>query len=61
MNGLNKTAKNIQGLTICAFGEARAWPVLSFVNIFQQRGSEFDLEFGEDSEKNGPRLRGVSC
>src|SRR6266705_2417447 len=28
-------AKNIQGRTICAFGEACAWPVLSFVNKFK--------------------------
>jgi len=27
-------AQNIQGRTICAFGEACAWPVLSFVNKF---------------------------
>src|SRR5580658_744614 len=29
------TAQNIQGRTICAFGEACAWPVLSFVNKFR--------------------------
>jgi NADH-quinone oxidoreductase subunit F len=28
-------AKNIQGRTICAFGEACAWPTLSFVNKFK--------------------------
>jgi NADH-quinone oxidoreductase subunit F len=28
-------AQNIQGRTICAFGEAAAWPVLSFVNKFK--------------------------
>ncbi|MBM3838876.1 MAG: NADH-quinone oxidoreductase subunit NuoF [Verrucomicrobia bacterium] len=28
-------AKNIQGRTICAFGEACAWPVLSFVSKFK--------------------------
>ena len=28
-------AQNIQGRTICAFGEACAWPVLSFVNKFR--------------------------
>jgi len=28
-------ARNIQGRTICAFGEACAWPVLSFVNKFK--------------------------
>src|SRR5213595_1844293 len=29
---LLQIAKNIQGRTICAFGEACSWPVLSFVN-----------------------------
>ena len=29
-------AQNIQGRTICAFGEACAWPVLSFVNKFRE-------------------------
>ena len=29
-------AQNIQGRTICAFGEACAWPVLSFVNKFKK-------------------------
>jgi NADH:ubiquinone oxidoreductase subunit F (NADH-binding) len=28
-------AQNIQGRTICAFGEACAWPVLSFVKKFK--------------------------
>jgi NADH:ubiquinone oxidoreductase subunit F (NADH-binding) len=28
-------AQNIQGRTICAFGEAAAWPVLSFVKKFK--------------------------
>jgi NADH-quinone oxidoreductase subunit F len=32
---LVEIAKNIQGRTICAFGEACAWPVLSFVNKFK--------------------------
>jgi NADH-quinone oxidoreductase subunit F len=32
---LTKIATNIQGRTICAFGEACAWPVLSFVNKFK--------------------------
>jgi NADH-quinone oxidoreductase subunit F len=32
---LVQIAKNIQGRTICAFGEACAWPVLSFVNKFK--------------------------
>jgi NADH-quinone oxidoreductase subunit F len=29
-------AQNIQGRTICAFGEACAWPVLSFVSKFRE-------------------------
>ena len=33
---LVQIAKNIQGRTICAFGEACAWPVLSFVNKFKE-------------------------
>lgn len=32
---LTHIAHNIQGRTICAFGEACAWPVLSFVNKFK--------------------------
>jgi len=32
---LTHIATNIQGRTICAFGEASAWPVLSFVNKFK--------------------------
>src|SRR5438477_589991 len=32
---LLQIAKNIQGRTICAFGEACSWPVLSFVNKFK--------------------------
>jgi NADH-quinone oxidoreductase subunit F len=29
-------ARNIQGRTVCAFGEACAWPVLSFITKFQE-------------------------
>jgi NADH-quinone oxidoreductase subunit F len=32
---LRHIAQNIQGRTICAFGEAAAWPVLSFLKKFQ--------------------------
>jgi NADH-quinone oxidoreductase subunit F len=32
---LLRIAQNIQGRTICAFGEACAWPVLSFVSQFR--------------------------
>ncbi len=40
------TAKNIQGRTICAFGEACAWPILSFVGKFK---AEFEAK-GEADE-----------
>ena len=40
-------AHNIQGRTICAFGEACAWPVLSFVRKFKD---EFEAT-GEANEK----------
>jgi NADH-quinone oxidoreductase subunit F len=42
-------AQNIQGRTICAFGEACAWPVLSFVNKFRD---EFEARAAEDEDKN---------
>jgi NADH-quinone oxidoreductase subunit F len=41
-------AQNIQGRTICAFGEACAWPVLSFVNKFRD---EFEAR-GAAAEAN---------
>ncbi len=41
---LRRIAYNIQGRTICAFGEACAWPVMSFVDKFrddfEKRGAE---------------------
>jgi len=43
------TAQNIQGRTICAFGEACAWPVLSFVNKFRD---EFEARGTADEAKN---------
>jgi NADH-quinone oxidoreductase subunit F len=43
------TAQNIQGRTICAFGEACAWPVLSFVNKFRD---EFEARGAADEAKN---------
>jgi NADH-quinone oxidoreductase subunit F len=42
-------AQNIQGRTICAFGEACAWPVLSFVNKFRD---EFEARGAADESKN---------
>ncbi len=49
-------AKNIQGRTICAFGEACAWPVLSFVNKFKD---EFEAKGAADEARHvvkGTRL-----
>jgi NADH-quinone oxidoreductase subunit F len=42
---LVKLATNIQGRTICAFGEACAWPVLSFVSKFRD---EFESKGAAD-------------
>ena len=41
-------AQNIQGRTICAFGEACAWPVLSFVKKFK---NEFEDKGAADEAK----------
>lgn len=43
-------AKNIQGRTICAFGEACAWPVLSFVGRFKD---EFEARGAADEARPG--------
>jgi NADH-quinone oxidoreductase subunit F len=43
-------AQNIQGRTICAFGEACAWPVLSFVSKFRD---EFDARAAAGQHKAG--------
>ncbi|MFT4689205.1 MAG: NADH-quinone oxidoreductase subunit NuoF [Verrucomicrobiia bacterium] len=48
---LTRIATNIQGRTICAFGEACAWPVLSFVNKFKD---EFEARGEEQEKANGP-------
>lgn len=48
---LLKIARNIQGRTICAFGEACAWPVLSFVGKFKE---EFEQRGREDETKLKP-------
>jgi NADH-quinone oxidoreductase subunit F len=42
---LTHIAQNIQGRTICAFGEAAAWPVLSFVKKFRD---EFEAQGAAD-------------
>ena len=41
-------AQNIQGRTVCAFGEACSWPVLSFVNKFKQ---EFEAKSLDTTDK----------
>src|SRR5262249_34988908 len=46
---LIRIAQNIQGRTICAFGEACAWPVLSFVNKFKD---EFEARGAKDEAKH---------
>ena len=40
---LLRLAQNIQGRTVCAFGEACAWPVLSFVSKFKDEFEERGL------------------
>ncbi len=42
-------AQNIQGRTICAFGEACAWPVLSFVKKFKE---DFEARGAADEARN---------
>jgi NADH-quinone oxidoreductase subunit F len=34
LENLRRVAKNIEGRTICAFGEAAAWPVGGFLKYF---------------------------
>ncbi len=52
---LVQIAKNIQGRTICAFGEACAWPVLSFVNKFRE---EFVARGADDEARNAVKGAG---
>jgi NADH-quinone oxidoreductase subunit F len=42
---LNSVADNIQGRTICAFGDASAWPVQSFVKHYRHE-FEYMIEHG---------------
>jgi len=42
-------ARNLQGRTVCAFGEACAWPVLSFVTKFKE---EFETRGAADEAKD---------
>jgi NADH-quinone oxidoreductase subunit F len=46
---LTSVADNIAGKTICAFGEACAWPVQSFVGKFRN-------EFESHALGNGPAV-----
>jgi NADH-quinone oxidoreductase subunit F len=47
---LTHIAQNIQGRTICAFGEAASWPVLSFVKKFRD---EFEAKGAADEAARG--------
>ena len=38
---LHTVATNIEGRTICAFGEAIAWPILSFIDHFHDEFAYF--------------------
>ena len=49
-------AQNIQGRTICAFGEACAWPVLSFVKKFKD---EFEAKGAADEENLAQEAKGT--
>jgi NADH-quinone oxidoreductase subunit F len=49
---LRHIAQNIQGRTICAFGEACAWPVLSFVDKFRD---DFEKRGAEDETRLAKR------
>src|SRR6266542_4219356 len=54
---LTNVAKNIQGRTICAFGEACAWPVLSFVNKFKD---EFEAKGAADERRRNVNDAGTA-
>jgi NADH-quinone oxidoreductase subunit F len=41
---LNEIANNIEGNTICALGDAAAWPVQSMIRVFR---SEFESRIAE--------------
>src|SRR5437870_5559876 len=51
-------AKNIQGRTICAFGEACAWPVLSFINKFKD---EFEAKGAADEARHAAKGAGPAA
>ena len=52
---LKHIAHNIQGRTICAFGEACAWPVLSFVDKFRddfvKKGAEDEARLAKQQKE----------
>jgi len=52
---LASVAKNIDGRTICAFGEASAWPTSSFVAKFRDELSECANEANIDKPSNPER------
>jgi NADH-quinone oxidoreductase subunit F len=58
---LLKIAGNIQGRTICAFGEACAWPVLSFVHKFKDefeaKGAAVEMNRPAESAGASPAIR----
>lgn len=43
VDNLLRVAKNIEGRTICAFGEAAAWPVIGFIKHFREE-FEYHIE-----------------
>jgi NADH-quinone oxidoreductase subunit F len=51
-------ARNIQGRTICAFGEACAWPVLSIVSKFRD---EFEARGAEDLARRAAQPTGEAA
>jgi NADH-quinone oxidoreductase subunit F len=51
-------ARNIQGRTICAFGEACAWPVLSIVSKFRD---EFEARGAEDLARRAAQSTGEAA
>jgi NADH-quinone oxidoreductase subunit F len=57
-------ARNIQGRTICAFGEACAWPVLSFVQKFRDefvsRGAADEVARGQAGASPGAPLQAAA-
>ena len=51
-------AQNVQGRTICAFGEACAWPVLSFVKKFKD---EFEAKGAADEARHAAKGAGPAA